>query len=264
MCLLYTVGHACDLLHQISAREFFIASLFDKGHKLDLSVEERAQLDDAVKTGFGQDSMATYFSHNQTPPDSRIARVLRHTFQQDARRLEDSFNRTIGNECGGFEKRNDEATWITTVQELHGINDDKAESPLEAWRRAGKPQQTAQERKLVPKAPTTDQYGFHVNGEHDTGTYRVTAEKTEEMARIDAGAEAVTDRTHHRPSRKPSPPLSARVRPSTSDGMRHRYQDWSSPHGRPVSQGRAAGLPLERTKGQGCLNMFWPMPPRRI
>ena len=208
--------------------------------------------------------MATYYSHKQTPPDSRVARVLRHTFKQDATRLEDSFNRTIGNECGGFEERNDEATWITTVQELHGKSDDEAESPLEAWRRAGKPmQQSVQKRNFEPTAPTTDQYGFHVGGEYDTGTYRVTAEEAENAARNKAGAEAVTDRTHHRPSRKPSPPLSARVRPSTSDGMRNRYQEWNSPTGRPVSQGRAAGLPLERNKGQGCLNMFWPMPPRR-
>lgn len=247
-------------------REYFIASLFDEGHKLDLTAAERAQLQDAVKNGLGQDTMATYFSHKTTPPDSRVARVLRHTFQQNARRLEDSFNRTIGNECGGFEERNDEATWITTAQELHGTHGDTAESPLETWRQAGKPVaelQQVQKQKFVPKAPTTDQYGFHTKGDYDTGSHRISAEKVEELARREMGTEAVTDRTHHRPARKPSPPLTVRVRPRTSDGMRNRYNDWSSPTGRPASQGRAAGLPLERTKGSGCLNMFSPMPSRR-
>ena len=260
---------AC-FVHQVSAREFFVASQFDQGHKLELTVEERTQMENALKNGFGQDTMATYFSHRNPPPDSRVARVLRHTFRQDARRLEDSFNRTIGNECGGFEERNTEATWISTTQESHGTIGDKAASPLEAWRQAGKPEPEVQKRKYAPKTPTTDQFGVHTSGQHDTGTCRVTAAELEQKAvtaspplTVRLKAEAVTDRTHHRPSRKPSPPLTVRARPSTGDGMRSRYKDWSSPQGRPASQGRAAGKPLERTKGAGCLNMFWPMPPGR-
>lgn len=220
-------------------------------------------MEDAIKQGLGQDSMETYFSHKRTPPDSRVARVLRHTFKLDARCLKDSFNRTIGNECGGFEARNDEAQWVSTTQQTHGVQGDTAKSPLDSWRQAGKPVGLHKAPKFNPTAPTTDHLGFHTKGEHDTGTYRVTADDVEEKALVEAEAAAQTDRTHVRSSQKPSPPLSARVRPSTSDGMRGRYNEWSSPRGRPASQGRAAGLPLPRNKGQGCLNMFWPMPPRR-
>lgn len=251
---------------QVGAREFFIASLFDKDKKLDLTAEERVQMEDAIAQGLGKDTMATYFSHRNTPPDSRIARVLRHTFRQDARRLEDSFNRTIGNECGGFEARNDEAMWISTTQEtLHGGL--APTSPLEAWRQAGKPVPQAQlprKRKVESKSPSTNYVGEHVRGDYDTGTHRVDANEFQEKARIQEDAAAMTDRTHHRPSPvggRMATPLSAR--PSTSEDMRNRFSEWTSPTGRPASQGRSAGLALERNKGQGCLNMFWPMPPRR-
>ena len=168
------------------------------------------------------------------------------------------FNRTLG--C--FDDRNDEGSWQTTTQAtLEAVVGEPQESPLEAWRKAGKPTLKEQEvvKKAFTKQITTDQYGDRVERESQQPQ---AAAPREEATVATEPLSAATDRTHHRPAQHTPPQASATARPGTSQGMRQRYNEWE-PKERPQTQGRAAGMPLSRNVGQGELNMFLPMPPRR-
>lgn len=134
-----TLAYDLDKDGTVSQRDFYLASMFDKGHKRTLTAAESDQACGALASGIAAQPVQRFFNFNQArQPLNRFEKVLQRTVPMQKLGLGDTWARTMGD----WTVRDQHQNWATTSSSVFSENSayrpaTTAHPPRQTWGSAG-------------------------------------------------------------------------------------------------------------------------------